>query len=52
MQSMVADLHSFSRFIRERFPEVKNLNQVKPDMAQAFIAELMRKERSGRRSGG
>ncbi len=51
MQSMVADVHSFSRFIRDHFPEVKNLNQVKPDMAQAFIEELVRKERSGGRIG-
>lgn len=51
MQSMVADVHTFSRFVRNRFPEVKNLNQVKPDMAQAFIADLVRKERSGGRIG-
>jgi integrase len=51
MQSMVADVHAFSRFIRDRFPEVKHLNQVKPDMAQAFITELVRKERSGGRIG-
>jgi site-specific recombinase XerD len=51
MQSMVADVHTFSRFVRNRFPEVKNLNQVKPDMAQAFIAELVCKERSGGRIG-
>lgn len=51
MQSMVADVHTFSRFVRNRFPEVKNLNQVKPDMAQAFIEELVRRERSGGRIG-
>lgn len=51
MQSMVADVHAFSRFIRDRFPEVKLLNQVKPNMAQAFITELVRKERSGGRIG-
>lgn len=51
MQSMVADVHTFSRFVRNRFPEVKNLNQIKPDMAQAFIADLVRKERSGGRIG-
>ena len=25
MQSIVADVHTFSRFVRNRFPEVKNL---------------------------
>jgi integrase len=51
MQSMVADVHEFARFIRRRWPEVSEIEDVEPEMAQAFVEELIRRERSGGRIG-
>jgi len=47
MQTYSADAHHWSRFIKARWPEVKLLKQVTPGMAQAYIAELVRRERIG-----
>ncbi len=38
MRSDSADVHQFARFIRERWPEVKDLPQVNSEMALAWIA--------------
>ncbi|MCX6055383.1 MAG: tyrosine-type recombinase/integrase [Chloroflexi bacterium] len=51
MQSMVADVHGFARFIRRQWPEVSEIEDVEPEMAQALIEELIRRERSGGRIG-
>jgi integrase len=51
MQSMVADVHEFARFIRRQWPEVSEIEDVEPEMAQAFVEELIRRERSGGRIG-
>jgi len=51
MQSMVADVHEFARFIRRQWPEVSEIEEVEPAMAQAFVEELIRRERSGGRLG-
>jgi integrase len=51
MQSMVADVHEFARFIRKQWPEVREIEEVEPAMAQAFVEELIRRERSGGRLG-
>lgn len=51
MRCTVADSSQFARFIRQRWPEVKDVEQVTPAMAQAFIAELVLRERSGGRLG-
>ena len=47
MQTYSADAHHFARFIRSQWPEVKYLNQVTPGMSQAYVAELVRRERVG-----
>jgi hypothetical protein len=47
MQSMVADVHEFARFIRRQWPEVSEVEDVEPEMAQTFVEELIRRERSG-----
>lgn len=47
MRSMSADVHQFARFIRSAWPEVKVLKSVTPEMAQAYISELVRRENSG-----
>jgi integrase len=51
MRCMVADLYQFSRFIGRRWPEIKNQEDVSPELAEAFIFELIRRERSGGRIG-
>ena len=51
MQSMVADVHEFARFIRRQWPEVSEVEDVEPEMAQTFVEELIRRERSGGRIG-
>jgi integrase len=51
MRSNAADVHQFARFIRSNWPDVKDLFQVRPEMAQAYIAELANCERSGGRIG-
>jgi integrase len=51
MRCMSADVHQFARFVKVHWPEVKMLDQVTPDMAQAYIDELVRRERSGGRIG-
>ena len=43
MQSMVADVHEFARFIRRQWPEVSEIEDVEPEMAQAFVEELIRR---------
>ena len=47
MRSNSADVHQFARFIRERWPEVKNLPQVKSEMALAFIDAMEERHVSG-----
>ena len=51
MRCMSADVHQFARFIRARWPTAHRLSQVTPEMASAYIAELIRRERSGGRIG-
>jgi len=47
MRCMVADTSQFARFIREQWPQVRNLEDVTPKIAQAFIAEQIRRKNSG-----
>lgn len=47
MRSMSADVHQFARFIRERWREVRQLSEVRPEMAQAYIQSLEEKNVSG-----
>ena len=47
MRSNSADVHQFARFIRERWPEVKDLPQVKSEMALAYIEALQERGVSG-----
>ena len=49
MRCMSADVHQFARFIRARWPAVKRLSEVRPEMALAYIQELEKRERSGGR---
>jgi len=47
MRCMVADTSQFARFIREQWPQVRNLEDVTPKIAQAFIAEQIRRKNCG-----
>ena len=47
MKSLTANVYQFSHFIKRNWPEVTHLEQVTPAMAQAYIDELIRRERSG-----
>ncbi len=47
MRSDSADVHRFSRFIRERWPEVKDLPQVRSQMALAYIEALVERNVNG-----
>ena len=47
MRNMSANVHQFGRFVKYNWPEVKRVEQITPGMAQAFIDELVRRERSG-----
>ena len=47
MRSNSADVHQFARFIRERWPEVKDLPQVTSEMALAFIDAMEEHHVSG-----
>jgi integrase len=49
MRCMSADVHQFARFIRSNWPEVKQLSNVRQEMALAYIDELVDRERSGGR---
>jgi integrase len=49
MRCMSADVHQFARFIRVNWPEVKDLSEVRSEMALAYIEELGDRERSGGR---
>ena len=49
MRCMSADVHQFARFIRSRWPAVKQLSEVRTEMALAYIQELEKRERSGGR---
>ncbi len=51
MRCMSADVHQFARFIRANWPKLKLLNEVRPEMALAYIAELEQRDRSGGRIG-
>jgi integrase len=46
---MSADVHQFARFIRFYWPEVKQLSEVRQEMALAYIEELGDRGRSGGR---
>jgi len=39
-------MYLFGRFVKRNYPDTKRLEQVTPMMAQAYIAELVRRERS------
>lgn len=47
MRTDSADVHQFSRFIRERWPEVKDLPQIKSEMAMAYIEAMVERGVSG-----
>jgi integrase len=47
MRSDSADVHRFARFIRERWPEVKDLPQVRSEMALAYIEALVERDVTG-----
>ena len=47
MRTDSADVHQFSRFIRERWPEVKDLPQVNQEMALDYIEALQERGVSG-----
>jgi integrase len=49
MRCMSADVHQFARFVRSNWPEVKQLSNVRQEMAIAYIEELGDRERSGGR---
>jgi integrase len=49
MRCMSADVHQFARFIRSNWPEVKQLSEVRQEMALAYVDELGDRERSGGR---
>jgi integrase len=49
MRCMSADVHQFARFIRSNWPDVKQLYDVRQEMALAYIDELGDRERSGGR---
>jgi len=51
MRSMVADVFGFGRWIHSTYLEVRSLAQVTPEMAQAYVAELVRRDVSGGRIG-
>ena len=51
MRSMVADTFGFGRWNRSTYSEVHSLAQVTPEMAQAYVAELVRRDVSGGRIG-
>ena len=51
MRNSSAVVHQFSRFIRSTWPNVKDLEKVTPEMAQAYISELVRREDSGGQIG-
>src|SRR4030065_2699229 len=49
MRCMSADVHQFARFIRVNWPEVKDLSEVRSEMAVTYIENLDDRERSGGR---
>jgi len=49
MRCMSADVYQFARFVRSNWPEVKQLPEVRQEMAIAYIEELGDRERSGGR---
>jgi len=51
MRSMVADAKQFARFVRARWPEVRELQQLRPEMASAMVEELVQRDDSGGRIG-
>jgi integrase len=46
---MSADVHQFARFIRVNWPEVKDLSEVRSEMALTYVKNLDDRERSGGR---
>jgi integrase len=51
MRANMADVAQFARYVRIRWPNTNSIDQITPAMAQAFIAELRVRERSGGRIG-
>ena len=51
MRAMSADVHQFARFLRAAYPQVRLLREVTPEMARAYLDELIARERSGGRLG-
>jgi len=47
MRCMTADVHQFARFVRDRWPETRDLADVQPEMALAYIADLEERGLSG-----
>jgi len=47
MRCMVADASQFAHFIRKHWPQIQTLDEVTPEMAQAFIADHIRRENRG-----
>jgi integrase len=49
MRCMVADAFQFAEFIRTSWPEVRDLDRVTPEMARAFVDDLVERGDSGGR---
>jgi integrase len=47
MRCVVADASQFAHFIQNHWPQIRTLEEVTPEMAQAFIADHIRRENSG-----
>lgn len=47
MRCMTADVHQFAHYVRKHWPEVKDLADVQPEMAMAYIADLEERGLSG-----
>lgn len=47
MRNMSANVPQFGRFVKDNWPEVKRVEQITAGMAQAYIDELVRRERTG-----
>jgi len=47
METMTQDVFAFARYVKANWPDTRQLNQVMPEMAQRYIAELMFRELTG-----
>lgn len=42
-RGVLADVHQFTRYIRSNWPDIKTISQVKPEIVEAYLAELVRR---------